>query len=535
MLYLAEVKKQNRGFIGGSRTELKLLAFQHNDQTWSALQDDEMIFSEDIEQVGEGTLMMVNLSNTRQIQGKPELAAPELVRQLQKLSRLSEKLKAQQEEIEQWKQSLTFQSQELARRETEMEAKIEQLEQVETELGEIELRRQEAQSVWQRVEQTQQSLQEFQSRFSDLLELPSQQVEKLQQLIRYLLDHDQGLPSIGQRLQLALNTTVQQEEIITGFWQQIEPLKAQISQQQKSVEQQRQHLENQSQEMESTRSSLEQAKTQLQVQQNILNNKLEQSTRLNLELQRTQDLQDTLESIASGTGNVQLDSKVDVVALENMPLGELEETVNNLQEALDKLVRLVNDQEEELTLQCQTVEELQVKLATASTSERLSLEQELADEQERKEFLDETLVGQRRRIKELQEVLLQNLKVLRRRQGVMDFEPNAPSINLEPILLHIEELQNNTVQERQKLESEIEHLEQSLRQIQEMIKHLDTEQSQKMQAFKAEQDNLYQAQIDITKLETRLSLYEEILQPIQNQLDQLKQQLNILQQWLNFT
>ena len=116
MLYLAEVKKQTRGFMSGSRTEIKLLACQHNDQTWSPVPGEEVIALDEFDQMGEGSLLMVNLGNNRQIQGEPQTAAPELVRQLQKLSRLSEKLKTQQEEIEQWKQSLTYQSQELARR-----------------------------------------------------------------------------------------------------------------------------------------------------------------------------------------------------------------------------------------------------------------------------------------------------------------------------------------------------------------------------------------------------------------------------------
>src|SRR5512140_1075710 len=102
--------------MSSSRTEIKLLACQHNDQTWSAVPGEEMVSLEELDQLGEGTLLMVNLGNNRQIQGRRELAGPELVRQLQKLSRLSEKLKDQQAEIEQWKQSLTIQSQELSRR-----------------------------------------------------------------------------------------------------------------------------------------------------------------------------------------------------------------------------------------------------------------------------------------------------------------------------------------------------------------------------------------------------------------------------------
>ncbi len=227
------------------------------------------------------------------------------------------------------------------------------------------------------------------------------------------------------------------------------------------------------------------------------------------------------------------DGKVDLVSLENMPLGELEVKVNSLQGDLDKLVRFVNDQEEELTLQCQAVQELQHKLGKASDFERIELENELAEEQERKEFLDETLVGQRRNLKERQEVLLKYLRVLRRRQGVMDFDGNASTINLDPMLVQLEEWENNTNQEREKLETEIEHLSDGVRQIQEMIKQLDREQTQKTKQLEGERENWQQAQIQVAQLQTRLDVYEQGLKPLQRQLDETKHQLGILGQWLN--
>ncbi|WP_190275009.1 hypothetical protein [Cyanobacterium aponinum] len=43
MLYLAEVKVQNRGFVGGYKTELKLLAVQASDQTWNIVSGDDIV------------------------------------------------------------------------------------------------------------------------------------------------------------------------------------------------------------------------------------------------------------------------------------------------------------------------------------------------------------------------------------------------------------------------------------------------------------------------------------------------------------
>ncbi|ACB49800.1 unknown [Crocosphaera subtropica ATCC 51142] len=533
VLYLAEVKKQTRGFIGGSRTEIKLLACQHNDQTWSSVPGEEVVALEELEQLGEGTLLMVNLGNNRQVQGEPELAAPELVRQLQKLSRLSEKLKTQQEEIEQWKQSLQYQSQELTRREAEMEARLEQLEEIEKELSQIERRRQEADSAWNRVEQTQQQFQDFQRRFGPVLELPGAEAEKMQELIVRLAQSSTGLESLEKPFRAAINASEAQQEILNQFWQQLDTLKAEVQRQTRQVQQQGEILENRFQALEETQTSLEEAKIQWGVQQNILSNKQDRLQKVNDNLRVIQELQHTLEQVAGGVGDMVSETKVDVVSLEDMPLGELEEKVKSLQGDLDKLVRFVNDQEEELTLQCQTVQELQDKLAEAGDFERLDLESELAEEQERKQFLDETLVGQRRNLKERQEVLLQYLRVLRRRQGVIDFDSNTPAVNIDPVLIQLEEWENRTTEERETLETEIHHLHNSVQEIQTMIKQLDTEQVQKIKQLEGERENWQQAQIEVAQLQVRLDIYENSLKPLQRELDETKHQLGILGEWLN--
>ena len=40
MLYLAEIQKQNKGFMGGVETKLKLIACQRNDQSWSLVNNE---------------------------------------------------------------------------------------------------------------------------------------------------------------------------------------------------------------------------------------------------------------------------------------------------------------------------------------------------------------------------------------------------------------------------------------------------------------------------------------------------------------
>jgi polysaccharide biosynthesis transport protein len=109
--------------------------------------------------------------------------------------------------------------------------------------------------------------------------------------------------------------------------------------------------------------------------------------------------------------------------LEQMPLDQLQFTVEALQKDWLRSARLVREQEEELNLQSQTVREMHEKLQTAgeyhrhaaSQYERLSLEVQLVDEEERKRLLDETLVGQRRRVLQQQEIVRHHLKILQQR------------------------------------------------------------------------------------------------------------------------
>ncbi|MEO1299853.1 MAG: pilus motility taxis protein HmpF, partial [Cyanobacteria bacterium J06636_16] len=146
MLYLAEIQKKT-GFMGGGKSELKLLACQRG-ETWAAVPGDEIVPAPEDANYNAGTLVMVELSNNRQIQRHYDAGRP-LVGILQNFSNQSKKAKAQEEEIEQWKQSLTFQSQELNRREMELETRQEQVEQAEADLEQLEAQRQEIEATRQ--------------------------------------------------------------------------------------------------------------------------------------------------------------------------------------------------------------------------------------------------------------------------------------------------------------------------------------------------------------------------------------------------
>lgn len=128
------------------------------------------------------------------------------------------------------------------------------------------------------------------------------------------------------------------------------------------------------------------------------------------------------------------ETSLDNRSVEDIPLEQFQATVASLQKDWLKSEHFVREQEEELTAQSQTVREIQEKLDTvgeyhhhsASEYEWLSLEIQLIDEEERKRLLDQTLIGQRRRLREKQEILRQHLQILeKRRQSTSSSNNNS--------------------------------------------------------------------------------------------------------------
>ncbi|BCU11364.1 hypothetical protein MAN88_19280 [Microcystis aeruginosa] len=383
MLYLAEVKKQTRGFIGGYKTELKLLACQHNDQTWSAIPGEDILIYDETNSLGEGALLLVNLSNNRQLQGNPELAGAEMVRQLQKISRLMERSKKDQEKIEQWKQSLTYQSEILNRQKMEMETRIEQIEQIEAEFDYLERKRQELETLKQQLNEQQRHLEEGQINCNSYPNLSPEKQQFIRSLAERLANnHDRG-NSPSQILHSTLESVQEQQTILNSCWQSLEEQKKAVENRQVANDEMLDYLEQRARELQTSRNALETAQIQLQIQETVLNQKQELFERLNLTLQTTDSTRQMLLRLLQGE-ELDFDGKIDLEALEKMPLEELESLVKNLQTDLKRWEIFVNDEEEELTLQCQTVEELEARMATIDESERANLEEELAEEQEKK-------------------------------------------------------------------------------------------------------------------------------------------------------
>ena len=129
------------------------------------------------------------------------------------------------------------------------------------------------------------------------------------------------------------------------------------------------------------------------------------------------ELWDTISTLARESRKDRLASNLDESELRQAPLDKLEEMVFHLQQDLSDLTRLVKEQEDELITQRQKVKKLQRQANVASEDELLHIESQLNQEQERKNMLDETLIGQRRNLEKRRAMLYQYQQVLESRKN----------------------------------------------------------------------------------------------------------------------
>jgi len=177
------------------------------------------------------------------------------------------------------------------------------------------------------------------------------------------------------------------------------------------------------------------------------------------------------------------------------------------------------------------VEELEARMATIDESERANLEEELAEEQEKKGMLAATLVGQRRNLQERQAIRSQHLKMLQRRQGILSPE-DAQKCSFEPLLILLADNYQNNLQESQRLAAEIKGLQEDLPKNRDTIDGQWSDLEQKTREFEEQERQWRDANLALLRLKTQVQQYETFLQPVQDQLDQIRQKLEAISQWL---
>lgn len=555
MLYLAEVQKQKAGFMGSSKTDLKLLACQRADQSWAEITGEEIVPApgEDANTLNTGAIVMVNLSGNRQIQGEVEPAARQLVGMLKNFSRLLEKSKQGEDEIEQWKASLTYQMQELNRREMEMEARLEQMQQMEEDFErldqqrqevsgtqenaarlqeEVERNRQELESAWTQLRSEQNRIQEQLSQASQTAVLDQQQTSEIQEILSQLAGSVAPTDTVREQVNQAWELLNQQQGVLDHHWAQLEQKRQEAEQLREVVDRQTQEVPQRKTEMQQMQTSVEEIKLQLQAQQKVLEAKQEALQVIAMQKQQQDETHQQLARLAVSSSGVKISQSLDLKTLEEMPLGELEQKVNELQQEMEKFTRFVNDQEEELGYQQQQIEEVAQKISQANEFDRMSLETELAEEQDHYQMLDKTLVGQRRTLREREEILNQHQKVLKRREGIAEVDGDQ-RIDLGPVLSQLESYRQQQEDELQRWEEQIAQIQGSVQQVQDTFNLQVGSLEQKQREFQKLEQEWQEKRVQAAELWVSVNLYQEMLQPVQDQVNGVRQHLEAIANGLN--
>ena len=544
MLYLAEVQKRPTGFGLSGKTDLKLLACQKGEHNWTAVTNEEVIPADEAKDYTSGALVLVDLNTNKQVQRIQE-ASKQLVTILQNFSRAQEKFKTQWEEIEQWKASLTFQAQELNRREMELQAKEEQIQQLDSELERLEQQRQhtseeqaELDRFREQIEQQrhdaeralarlQQEQAEFDAKKAELAGMAVLDSEK-KSYVEGLLDQLTGvLPptqSLGEKLGLALELVSQHQQTLDHHWQVLGEKRAIAQEQQGQLDGLAEEINQQWQNWHQLENTLSGTKAELRAKQLTWQNRQEYSQVLRSQMETHDHLQQGLTQLQKQLQG-DIADKVDIEALERMPIPELQARVQSLQQDLKRDEGFVKDQEEELVLQLQELEALQQKIRVANEYERLSLNSELEDEQDRYRILNESLLGSQRTLKERQAIKKLHEGILWRKMGHDPMEGEEESVDLKPILSMIETKKQELNTKLQELEAQMQQLQLEISQGEGNINHQLEEHNSQFYDLLQREKALRDQRSSLGELWGRVNLYEEMLQPIQDNLNQLREQL----------
>lgn len=541
MLYLAEVVQKKGGIMGGSKSELKLLACQRGEQNWSAITAEEIVAADEASKFGPGTLLLVDLTGNKQVQRVQEAGRP-IANILQTFSRLQDKIKTKEAEIEQWNESLTYQSQELTRREMEMEARQEELKILEAECQqmdqqrqefiamrdevmrqqeELERNRQELQGAWEQLNGQKQQLEERQAELLGACVLDEAKAQELYHLLDRLVESGTSPETMHQCHELI----DYQQSLLGHHWQTLEEQRQSAEQMQHEIEQQGYQIAEQWQAWYQAQEALEQARIEVKSQQSVLASKQELARSLNAQIQYQSELHQKIQNTIEG-GNADM-PQVDTQALENMSIEELQSIVESIQREFDQSSQFVHGQEEELRLKEKEIQEIKDKIAQANEFDRMTLETELVDEQDAYEFLHQTLVGQRRSLKEKEFILRQHKMVLVRRGGA---EPDSDGMDFSIVFAQIEAQRQKQSEELQQVEAQIREIESTMQQAQDRVDGQAGEQDAKRNELKQLEEALQAQRVAAAEIAGRVVLYQEMLQPIQDSIAAMGQHLEAIAQ-----
>jgi chromosome segregation ATPase len=538
VLYLAEVQKPKSGFniSGRTKAELKLLACQRSEQTWSAIPGEELVAAPDeANNLSPGVLVLVDMNANRQIQSQLREAGKHLVGILQNLSRQIEKYKKEADEIESWRQSLSLQSQQLQLRQEEIYGREEDLESTRSELDRLtqeaqalestleqhELSRQELAARWENLQQKEQLLAQQQSMGGSVSE---QQITEIRAVLHQLGSSSNSLNP--QQLETTVTAIEVQQDLLDRHQAQLQQQQQRVLETNTELDRQQQEIEQRKHQLQELQTSLEETQTAWEVQQHTLSMQQEYIQRLTVRLQAEQDNYQKIYLMSKG-GGIDLgdEQKLDLNLLESMPIAELQATVTSLQTEVDRSVHFVHLEEEELQEKQVVIDELQAAILVANDFNKLKLEAELADEQDGYNMLDHTLDGQRQTMRERQTFLQIHNRVLRQRQGHPPEDADKSQIEWEAVLRLLDS-------QRQQQQAEISQMETDIQNLRGTIEQTKSKIEQQVEAYLRESKQVQELESQhqttkqtSTELVAKIDLYQEMIQPLQDHINTFKQQL----------
>jgi chromosome segregation ATPase len=526
MLYLAEIQKQKGGFIGSGKAELKLLACQRTEQNWSAIQGEELIAAPDeASNFGAAVLVLVDMNANRQIQAPLREAGRHLVGILQNLSRQIEKYKKEADEIESWRQSLGLQSQQLQMRQEEIYSREEELEsvredlermtkesqQLEETLKSSDKQRQELAEAWEKLREEQQALEQYRGEGMSL-----QQIEEMRSLISQL---HKSSPS---NVQETLHAVEFQQDLLQQHWDKLHEQQRQAGAEAAEIEQQQKQIADRKQELQQLQTTLEQAQTEWEVQQSALTIRQEYAQQFTTQVQTEEENYQKILMMSRGNLNAITSDKVDIDQIEKMPLAELETVVAALQKEVDQATNMVHMQEEELAERQTDMADMQQTIAAASEFDKLNLENELADEQDAYQMLEQTLQGQRETLADRKAILDVHVSFLEHRQGKQGGEDG---VQWDAILQILAEQRQHQQLELERTKAEIQQLQATLEQAKARVEQQVNDYMARSEELQKMEQNLQAMLQNSTEIGAKLSLYEEMIEPLQSHINSLKDSL----------
>jgi chromosome segregation ATPase len=565
--YLAEVQKKSSGVFGGGKAELKLLACQQGEQTWVSVEEQKpnSVVAEEANSYNSGALVLVELTPKQRVQ-QIQPAGRSITSILQTLSRAYAKLQSEQEEIEQFKPALSYQDeefgkrrQELERQEAEIEAKWQELapnrEQADTEDAErLEAQRNEVESIRSEAERMRAELDRSHQDLDREWERYRQEAARLEQSQSASVIDDRQVGEIDEQLAGLSDLAIAIDPVRTPLDAVLETmtaLKAWLEEGQTAlgqdrdraeqlhcvVDEQQQQLDGDWQQWHEARAALEQLQVEVQLEQAKLSADREYADVLRGYISDREAAHQQMLQLAQtfGNGN-EASANVDVERLQQMPIQQLQATVRDLQQDLDKVFQFVNDQEEELRLQQETLDELNSKLENASAADKGQIESELADERDRYQMLEQTLIGQRRTFRERQAGLRQHQAILWQRLGHSpEGEAKNPerSTAIAPLLEQLESDAQNLRDELQRLDRQIAEREQSLESKQQELGEQETQHQAGREELDGRKRDWLDRYAEVAGVRGRIQAREEILSPLQEGLFEMRQYLEGIAEQLN--